>query len=67
MRLNAACGLQASVVPKFNARRLQLRIGPAYKFTLTESEAIDLATQLVAGVDTLHADQLNHRNERNQP
>lgn len=67
MRLNACAGLTASVVPKIHPARLQLRMGEGYRFTLTADEAIDLATQLVAGVDTLRADRLiNNRKERTQ-
>jgi hypothetical protein len=61
MRLNVSAGLAASVVVKYHPPRLQLRIGHAYKFTLTEAEAIGLAADLIAGVDALRADQPNHR------
>jgi hypothetical protein len=67
MRLNASAGLDASVVVKFNARRLQLRIGPAHRITLTADEAIELATQLVDAVDKLRADTRNNQRTEPQP
>ncbi|WP_415822925.1 hypothetical protein [Mycobacterium senriense] len=54
-------------MPKFHPARIQLRLGDAYRFTLTADEAIDLATRLVVGVDRLRAEQLNHDHERTQP
>lgn len=56
MRLNAQTELDADVVPKYNADRIAVRIGP-WRFTATEAEAMRLAHDLADAVTALRADR----------